>query len=238
MRTDLIAAWLVYQWLQMNAPEVAAAWGDFDVDDDVKAFAARVKGMYAQMDAVFASQSVLGRTAIDHYGLEDVAILGGGAPTILSAAPEDVMYWSDIDENVLNEAQAAGYSTVRVDARDPSTYASLKPAKSAIGTGLFHFMDDDDVRAIFTSLQDAGITTIVFNNVDPVTAQELMDQWTNMGNTMYARTRDEMAALLPDGWQIADVKGLDTFAALAPDIGEPLAQQASLYNVYRAEFSG
>jgi len=238
MRTDLIAAWLVYQWLQTNSPEVAAAWGNFDVDDDVKAFSARVKGMYDHMDAVFASQSVLGRTAIAHFGLQDVAILGGGAPTVLSAAPDDVLYWSDIDEGVLAEAESAGYDTVHVDARDPSTYHNLKPAKSAIGTGLFHFMTDDDVRAIFTSLQAAGITTIVFNNVDPVAGKELMDQWTNMGNTMYARTVEEMPNLLTEGWQLTDVMGLDTFAKLVPDIGEPLAQQPSIYSIYRAQFSG
>ena len=238
MRTDLIAAWLVYQWLQENAPEVAVAWGDFDVDDDVKAFAARVKGMYEHMDAVFASQSVLARTAIDLYDLDGVAILGGGAPTVLSAKPEKVTYWSDIDQNVLTEAKAKGYNTVMVDARDPSTYHNLKSAKSAIGTGLFHFLDDTDVNAVFKSLQAAGIETIVFNNVDPLAGKELMDQWTNMGNTMYARTRDEMPTLLPAGWELTDNMPKTDFIRHAADIGEPLAKQPSIYNVYRAQFTG
>lgn len=238
LRTDLIGAWLVYQWLRANSPAVAAAWVGFDVDEDIKAFAARVKGMYTHMDAAFASQSVLARTAIQQFGLQDVAILGGGAPTILSAAPQDIMYWSDVNEGVLADAQAAGYRTVRVDARDPSTYAALAPARSAIGTGLFHFMTDDDVRAILTSLQAAGITSVVFNNVDPVAGKDLMDQWNKMGNTLYARTPEAVPALMPPGWQLTDTLDAVTFAKLAPDIGEPLSQQPNIHYVYRAQFTG
>ncbi len=238
MRTDLIAAWLVYQWLLANAPDVAARWVNFDVSDDIKAFSARVKGMYEHMDSAFASQSVLGRTAIAHFGLQDVAILGGGAPTVLSAAPDDVLYWSDIDEGVLTEAQAVGYDTVHVDARDPSTYHNLKPAKSAIGTGLFHFMTDDDVRAIFNSLQAVGITTVVFNNVDPVAGKELMDQWNKLGYTLYARTPDTVLPLLPEGWQLTDTLAADTFSRLAPDIGEALTKQPNIHYIYRAQFTG
>jgi hypothetical protein len=42
VRTDHVSAWLIKQWLQSNAPELANAW-NFHPDDQIIGFAAKIE---------------------------------------------------------------------------------------------------------------------------------------------------------------------------------------------------
>lgn len=235
-RTDLIAAWLVKQWLERNAPEIAATW-TLQVDEPVKRFAAKVKGMYDDMDAVFASQSALAATAIELWKLEEVVLLGGGTPTPLSAKPSQIRLYTDVNPAVLDDVKAAGYPTAQVDVHKKEDLTQLTGAKSAIATGLFHFLTDEGIQNVLNNLAEVGIQTAVFNNVTP-TAKPLMDQWTKLGFQMYSRTIDEMKAIIPAGWKLEEYQYQANFIKHHPLLGEKLAQQQSLYHVYRVVRAG
>ena len=235
-RTDLIAAWLVKQWLQQHAPDVAANW-TLEVDEAVKQFAARVKGMYQDMDAVFASQTALAATAIRLWNLQEVVLLGGGAPTPLSPKPEQIRLFTDVNPAVLEDAKAAGYPTAQVDVHHPDDLTRLAGAKSAIATGLFHFLPNEGIQKVLNNIASVGIHTVVFNNVAP-TAKPLMDQWTKLGFQMYARTIEEMKAIIPPGWELQEYQYQADFIKHHPLLGEKLAQQQSLYHVYLVTHAG
>jgi hypothetical protein len=235
MRTDLIAVWLVKQWLMEHAPDIGTAW-EMDVEDNVKGFAARVKDLYEHMDAVFASQSAIASTAIDLWSLENVVIFGGGRPTPLTATPDQVLYYTDANPEVVAEAAALGYDTMVVDVNNIDHLSSMEGATTGIATGLFHFLNDDQVQDLLLNLAETGIHTVAFNNVDPLAGEELMDQWTKAGNQMYARTLDDMPKVLPDGWQTVEAYPFTKFIINNRQLGEELAAQPGIYNVYLIQF--
>ena len=235
MRTDLIAAWLVYQWLQARVPQLADGW-QLAVSDEVQAFAARVKGMYGQIDTMFASQSAIAQTAIALWNLDDLALFGAGTPTPLTPQSTNVKYYTDMNPAVLAEAQQAGYRTQQVNVKDVDDLRQLEGVEAGVATGLFHFLEDPHVAALFNTLADGGIHTLVFNNAAPEAGQELMDQWNRLGFQMYARTPDNVASLLPGGWQLEAAHPVTDFVRHHPVAGEQLAQQRDIYSVYLARY--
>ena len=48
MRTDLITAWFIYEWVEQNFPDIAADWS-FEVDDQVKAMAQTTQRFWSQV---------------------------------------------------------------------------------------------------------------------------------------------------------------------------------------------
>ena len=233
MRTDLIAAWLVKQWLMENAPRVGANW-DFDVSEEIKSFAARVKGMYQYMDAIFASQSAIAATAIHHWNLDKTVIFGGGATTPLSPKPDQILYFTDANPIVVEEASKQDYDAMIVDVNNVEHLSQLQGAMVGIATGLFHFLDDEQVQYLLRRLATAGIHTMVFNNVDPLAGEELMDQWNKLGNQMFARTTDEMMRIMPNQWEIVEALPLTDFIIHNQQLGTTLADQPIIYNIYLA----
>ena len=233
MRTDHVTAWLIKQWLQANAPELASGW-DFEVEDEIIALATRVEETNPQIGAMFTGQNILAKTAIDMWDLKDVALLAGGAPTPLSPRPDQLLYYTDTNPEVVAEARAAGYNALAVNVLDGSSIAQLTGAKSFIATGLFHFLTDETTSSVFAALDQHGAQTIMLShgrlNADP----EGIKQYEKMGIRMFMRDEEQLQALLPPGWQIDFWALVNDYVRDTSEVGLILSEIISTVGFYKA----
>jgi hypothetical protein len=199
MRSDLIAAGMVHHWLTQNAPHLLTEW-TFETPEDLKTFIARILAGFQGLDGQFAAQSATAATAIELWGLENVALFGGGMPTPLSAKPDSVLYYTDINPQVVDDAQKLGYPTRQADVKQAADVAALAGAKTAIATGLFHFFDDETLRQVLGNFSQARFHQIIFNSMNHYVEEELAENWKKLGYTLYRRSPQDIAALLPDDW--------------------------------------
>ncbi len=231
MRSDLIAAGMVRSWLDANAPHLIEDWS-FDMTDELYGFINRVKTMVADIDAQFVTQAAVPRTAISHWNLSDVAVLGGGMPSPFSPRPHEVRYYTDINPVVVDEVGRMGYPTRQVDVRNLDDLKSLEGASTALAIGLFHFLDDVAARQTLSNLLEAGFERFVFNNMNMNVTDELVETWGKLGFVLYRREPDDLRVLLPDGWQMQHAISVSDFLVHNPDLGEKLSQLTDLHNIY------
>jgi hypothetical protein len=231
MRTDLISATLVHDWLSANAPDLARQW-PLEPGDEVLAFTARVKTMLDNLEGQFAMQNALARAAIETWSLDNVALLAGGTPTPLSPRPEQLAYYTDANPDVLAEAERLGYRTMQVNVKNPEELKLLHGVETVIGTGLFHFLKDPEVSAVLEHMADAGFSHVVFNNADAAVDPDLIAQWSKLGATLYPRSIDAMVALLPDRWVLEGADGAAELVKTLDAVGPILGREFSLSNVF------
>lgn len=230
MRSDLVNAYVMRNWLAEHQPEVAAHW-DLPANPEAQRFAANMPNMFARIGDVLIGQAILAQAIIDVLELDNAVLLGGGTPTPLSPRHQHIAYYTDKNPEAIAEAEQAGYTTLQVDVLDAAAIAQLKDASTAVGTGLMHFMDDAQFVQVLNNLHAAGIDTFAFNHVDvtEVGEQPVMKKFVAQ---MYGRTQDEIAALLPEGWQIKDTWRMLEILSKVPEIGGHFAGLPNIYNVY------
>jgi hypothetical protein len=234
MRSDLIAAGMVRSWLDTHAPHLVNGWS-FEFTDELQGFVNRVKTMVADIDAQFVTQAAVPRTAITHWNLSDVVVLGGGMPSPFSPRPHEVRYYTDINPAVVDEVGQMGYPTRQVDVRSLDDLKTLDGANTALAIGLFHFLDDAAAHQTLRNLLDAGFERFVYNNMNFNVSDELVATWGKLGFVLYRREPDGMRAILPDGWKMEQAVSASDFLAHNPDLGEKLSQLTSLHNIYLLE---
>ncbi len=234
MRSDHISAWLLKQWMQSHAPHLIDGW-DFDPEPVIKEMAAKVDAVIPAAGAGFTSQNVLARTAIERWGLQDVALVGGGMPTPLSPTPQQVALYTDASEAVIADAAALGYNALKVDVSSAEDVAKLRGARTVIATGLIHFLPDEAITTLFERLDTAGVTTVFFNTGNRTMTAELTALYAKLGYKLNWRDPEEIADLLPAGWAVTEVHNAVDVLALIPEIGPLLADQPPHNNFYRVE---
>ena len=233
MRTDHVTAWLIKQWLQDNAPELASAW-NLQVDPQILPFAAKIETIIPNVRMIFTCQNILARTAIELWDLKEVALLAGGGPTPLSPRPDQVIYYTDGNLEVVEEARAAGYNARHVNVTESGSLQQLVGATSAIATGLFHFLPDEVARSVFAAVDQQGFQIFAFSHNTLGTNQDAMRQYENLGIRMFMRDLEEIQALLPPGWHIDFCEPIGEFVRYAGDVGAKLANTPHMVNFYKA----
>jgi len=237
VRTDHVSAWLIKQWLQENAPELAAAW-DFQPDDQIIAFAAKIELLLSNVRPNFTGQNILAKTAIEMWNLQDVALLAGGAPTPLSPRPDHLLYYTDGNAEAVEEARRAGYHALHVNVTDSGGIAQLKGAKNAIATGLFHFLPDAVMVSVLSTLDQHGFESVSFSHGTPEAAGGLIEQYEKLGIQIFLRDWEQTQALLPPGWQIDYRASGRDYMRNAGEIGAKLAETPSVFDFYKASKQG
>ncbi|MBZ0298539.1 MAG: hypothetical protein K8J31_02310 [Anaerolineae bacterium] len=232
MRSDLIAAGMIRSWLDTHAPEVAQDWA-FQPDEELNGFVKRIKSVMAEIDAQFVSQAAIARTAIEHWRLRDVAILGGGTPSPLSPRPDQALYFTDANPAVIDEVSKLGYSVRRVDIQNLSDLRLLTGARTAIATGLFHFLDDEAAWGTFENLYQAGFEQVIFNNMNKNVPDDLAANWAKMGHTPYRRDPQDIQVLLPDHWELMEAINAPRFLSYNRQLGDAFSKLADINTVYR-----
>jgi hypothetical protein len=233
MRTDHITAWLIKQWLHDHAPDIAHGW-DFEPDEQVKVFAARVETILPRVRLIFTSQNILARTAISMWNFQDVALLAGGVPTPLTPRPDEVLYYTDGNAEAVQEARAAGYNACHVDVTNTDSIRQLEGAKSAVATGLFHFLPDEPATKVFHALDQQGIHTIAFSHATPDTDQDAIQQYEKLGIKFFARNHDHVQSVLPPSWKIDYHENMTDYMRHAGEIGAKLSETPRMAMFYKA----
>lgn len=212
IRSDLITAWVIQEWLVKHHPHLASDWA-FDVNDSIKSLAARLKVMFPPIERIFIGQASIARLAIERWDLKNVAVLGAGTPTPISPRPDQVRYFTDANPAVLEEAKRAGYHTEQADVRNPSDLKKLDGATTVIATGLFHFLDDGGARKVFSDLAHAGFRMMVFNHMMPTSAagQQVANEYSKFGFQLYPRTQGDIEVLFDGHWTMTDAPRIETF---------------------------
>jgi hypothetical protein len=239
MRSDYLSIYLMRQWLERRGLLEKVDWPDAltaDVPDRVKLAAQKLNEASGDtIDSLFMAQGLLARVAIEKWGLENVAILGGGRPQPFSPSPDQVLYYTDIDEDVLAEAHAEGYNTVKVDAREPDDFEHLEGAETIVATGLFHFLSDEAIQTLLNLVGQMGFTHAVFNNTDPAIDPRLYEIGKrDLGLTMYPRTIEDIRQILPDDWQLEQAMPMSEFAKHVDYVGPKIEEQPQMVNVFMA----
>lgn len=232
MRSDLIAAGMIHRWLSAHAPDLIDGWG-FVRTDELNGFLERVNGIMPGIDAQFASQGAVARTAIELWGLKDVVLLGGGMPTPLTPKPEQIRYYTDLSPEVMNEVSHMGFNTRVADVKKVDDLKTLTGAQTALATGLFHFLDDEAASQVLTNLAEAGFHTLVFNNMGTNVPEDLLVNWTKLGYKLIARAPEDVPRILRSGWRIVDSLTMPQFFQHNQQIGPKLIQLDSIYHVFR-----
>lgn len=207
MRTDHVTAWLIYQWLQQNAPDITDEWS-FDVDDQIKGMAQGVAGLLPNVEIQIVGQHSLARVLIDQWNLENVALLGGGAPTPLSPRLDQILYYTDDNLDAVNDAIHAGYNALQVNVTNADDLQKLDGATTAVASGLMHFLPDAAVSGVFNGLSEAGFHMVVFNHGNRNAEEggaEIRERYAKMGITIYPRIVDELWTLVPHGWSLEQI---------------------------------
>ncbi|MBI1258380.1 MAG: hypothetical protein GC204_12990 [Chloroflexi bacterium] len=233
MRTDHVTAWLIKAWLQDNVPDLAKGW-NLQVDPQILPFAAKIESIIPQVRMIFTCQNILAKTAIELWDLKEVALLAGGGPTPLSPRPDQVLYYSDGSLEVVEEARAAGYNVRHVNVTETGSLQQLVGAKSAIATGLFHFLPDEIARSTFAAVDQQGFQVFAFSHNTLGTDQDAMQQYENLGIRMFMRDLEDIQALLPPRWQIDFCEPIGDFVRYAGDVGAKLANTPHMVNFYKA----
>ncbi len=232
MRSDHISGWLVKLWLLKHAPHLADGW-DFEPDPAAKAVADRLIELVPSSPQGFASQNVLARTAIEAWGLDKVALVGGGLPTPLLPTPDQIGMFTDASDAVLQDAAQAGYNLVKVDINSIEDLQKLRGMHTVIATGLMLYLPDPAVTALFERLGSVGIEMVLYNQVNRNAPAEIIDAYNKLGFKLNFRNPDETATLLPPDWAIAEVQHVPDFVAQAREIGHMLGDQPPMNDFYR-----
>ncbi len=232
MRTDHVTAWLIKEWLQDHAPDLASAWG-LQPDAQVIGFAKKLETIIPQVRLIFVCQNILARTAIEMWDLKDVALLAGGAPTPLTPRPYQLRYYTDANPEAVEEARTAGYNARHVNVLDNSI-EQLVGVKSAVATGLFHFLPDEATSNVFYALDQRGIETIAFSHATPEATPEAVRQYENLGIRMFMRDSQQLQALLPSGWQIDYCEPSGDYMRHAGELGAKLTETPRMVDFLKA----
>ncbi|MEP7285538.1 MAG: hypothetical protein ABI947_07200 [Chloroflexota bacterium] len=237
VRTDIVGAILIRRWLNENVPGFAPEWIiEADLESDF--FADHLMKVSSIMQKGYVAQSALALAAIRRWQLHDVALLAGGRPAPLSPTPDQVKYYTDIRPEAVEEATNQGYNALRVDVRSEADLEKIADSETLIGTGLIHFLPDEALTSVFISLAQAGIKQAVFNNggLPPnqtnAEFQIFVDTFIRLGHPLFIRSVEQMAALLPDGWEITDACEIDDLLPYMEPVGEKLRGMPSLFNTY------
>ena len=232
MRSDLIAAGMIHRWLSANASELLDGWG-FERSEELDGFLERVNGIMPGIDAQFTSQGAVARTAIELWNLQDVVLLGGGMPTPLTPKPPQILYYTDLSPEVVNEVGQMGYNTRVADVKNIEDLKNLTTARTALATGLFHFLDDETAGLVLDNLAEAGFHTLVFNNMGTNIPEDLIVNWTKLGYKLIARAPEDVPRILRSGWRMNDILTMPEFFRHNQQIGPKLMELSSIYHVYR-----
>jgi hypothetical protein len=233
MRSDLIAANMIRHWLLNNAPQLLDGWA-FQGGPELDGFVAKIKTIDPDIDAQFASQGAIARTAIELWNLKDVAVLGGGSPTPLSPLPEQVRYFTDVSVEAVAESAAAGYTTECVDVKNVDDLKKLTGASTAVSTGLFHFLPVEAATQVFENLAQAGFNALAFNCMDISVGEDLLSNWSKLGYILYPRTMDDVRGFLPPGWHLDQALNAPDFFKNHHVIWEKFLELKNMQNMYLA----
>ena len=232
MRTDLITAWYIYEWVEQNFPDIAADWS-FEIEDQIKAMAGKVNEMVPGARETAVGQHMVPRIVIDQWSLTDITLFAGGTPTPLSPAPRHVSYFTDANEEAVAEAEKAGYRSRKVDITQLDDLKHLNGSTTGIATGLFHFLPDAAVRQVFANLAEAGYQQMVLTQGTPVAGTEVIDQYKKLGANLHLRYAEQLQAVIPDDWQVEQADPLETVIRNDPDLGSHLTNLPKLLDVFR-----
>lgn len=236
MITDLVSMVMIQEWLRENAPTYLDGWSKqmpAVIPDEIRAAVDTLKVASPQMGATFLSQTCIAKVAIEQWNLQDVAMLGAGRPHIFSPAPDQVKYYTDQIPEVLAAAEADGYQTVQVDAGNPADLEKLRGAKTAIGTGLFHFFPDEAIVGLFQGVAQVGVEIVVFNHADPAAGRGHFDA-SAQHVRLYPRSQEQLEQLLSPEWKLTKSLSLSDFIASYGELGQKLKNQPHMSNVYMA----
>lgn len=222
----------MWDWLQGHAPHLAHNW-KLEVSDEVKNFAERSKVMIPSGPIQVLGQHMVASTVIERWGLNKVAILAGGTPTPLSPKPGQILYFTDANPEAVAEAQAAGYNALRVNVVSADDLKQLNGAKTAIATGLFHFLPDAAVQSLFHNLSEAGFETIIFTQGTKAANPEFAEGYAKFGVKVILRYVDDIRRLLPDNWRIDEVSPTSELLQHVREIGPYFAQMPHIIDLYR-----
>jgi hypothetical protein len=233
MRSDLIAAGMVHHWLHIHASSLTDGWA-LPIDDELQGFITRILTAFPDIDAQFVGQSAIAATAIDLWNLPSVAVVGGGMPTPLSPPPHKVMYWTDINPQVVDEVHHLGYNTRGVDVKNAADIAQLSGIETIVATGLFHFLDDEGLVQVMQNFAQPGIRTLVFNNMNQNVDDALLQNWTKLGFKLYRRSSNEVKALSSKEWHIQAVLTVREFYRHHKQLASELSSLPDINNIYLA----
>jgi hypothetical protein len=142
------------------------------------------------------------------------------------------LYFTDVNPEVVAEIERVGYTARCADVRNVEDLKQLTGARTAIATGLFHFLDDDAARQVFANLAEAGFRGFVFNNMNTSVSEELKANWTKLGYRFYPREPEHIPPLLSDGWQIEQSLSMRDFFQHNAEVGTHLVQLENLHNIF------
>jgi hypothetical protein len=200
-------------------------------------FRKKLETIIPKVRLIFVCQNILAKTAIEMWNLKEVALLAGGAPTPLTPRPDQLLYYSDGNPEPVEEARAAGYNARHVNVLD-SSIEQLSGARSAIATGLFHFLQDEAASGVFARLDQQGFQTIAFSHATPEADQDAVRQYENLGIRMFMRDQGQIQALLPRNWQIDYCERSSDYARHAGEIGANLEDTPRMVDFYKATKTG
>jgi hypothetical protein len=236
MRTDLVTAMLMHQWLEEHMPEKAANW-HLDVDDQIKKMVEMIKNTISGIKPATAAQNLVAKASIEKWDLRDVVVFGGGTPTPLSPKPNQVRYWTDTNPTVVAEATEAGYNAIQVDIMNAEHLRQLHGATSAVASGLIHFVPDAAVPRLLNGLVDTEIRVFVFNHGNPsVSAQyatSVEKEYQKLGINMFMRTQEQVQSLLPKPWRIEEVLSVPELLPILAEMNGHLDGVPGYIDVYR-----
>jgi hypothetical protein len=187
---------------------------------------------FSFIGAQFTGQAAIAATAIDHWRLRDVAMLGAGYPTPLTPKPSQVLYYTDSHPEVEKEATRLGYNTCKVDVTQLDDLKQLKGASTAIATGLYHLLSDTAVQQMMQNFTESGFRTVVFNQINPDVPDALVQNWTRMGFTVYKRRPADISALMQPDWRVEEVLTARNFLVHHPVLGPQFAELEELNDIY------
>ncbi len=233
MRTDLVTAWMIHGWLQKHAPDII--W-PLTVDDQVKGVAGHFTGLMPDAPLAVTGQHLLARTVIKAWNLTNVALLGGGTPSPLSPRPEQLVYYTDGNPEVVAEAAQAGYNAVQVNVTNADDVKKVTGATTAIATGLFHFLPEPAAQMVFNNLAGAGIRALVFNHGNLGGGEggaNVREQYSKLGVNLFPRSRDQVEALIPAEWRMERFQPQAETLQDEPIIGPYVAAGENVTDVYQ-----
>lgn len=207
MRTDLVTAVLIHEWLTKHMPELVESW-HLEVDEQVERMVQVVKSTLDGVHSILVAQNLIAKLVIDEWGFHDMAVLAGGTPTPLSPKPEDIRYWTDTNPIVVAEAASAGYNALHVDVMNVEHLKMLQGVSVVVATGLLHFMPDAAVALPFKGLAEAGISTFIFTQGNLNVGAEFsatVVEYKKLGVDLFLRSPEQVQQIIPPDWHVEQV---------------------------------
>jgi len=241
MRTDLVTAYLIHDWLTAHAPALADQW-EVPAHEQAMGMAGKLKGILDGVEAQVTGQNMVAHNAIAYWGLNKAVLVAGGTPTPLSPKVDELLFWSDANADAVAEAEAAGYSAQVVDVREPDDLGKLSVAESLVTTGLFHFLPDEAAKGMFGALVTTDVKTIVFNHFrlpgdapQDAALHEAIGQYVQLGISVYPRDSAMVETVIPKGWQITEALPQGDVIRRDERVGEHFADHIAWFDVYRID---